>query len=88
MQVHKTIAFSWLLTTSLFAQRIEPDRIVTAAGDLMIQPVLHKIVYPFHYRCQNGFSDVEEFKKRVNDANPAIEVRLRNWYPAYESKNR
>lgn len=39
------------------------------------------IVYPYHYRGQGGLSDVDAFKKMVNDKNPKIEVRLRNWYP-------
>jgi L-ascorbate metabolism protein UlaG (beta-lactamase superfamily) len=41
-----------------------------------------KIVYPYHYRGQNGLSDVNEFKAKVEAKNPKIEVRLRNWYPA------
>lgn len=40
-----------------------------------------KVVYPYHYRGQNGLSDVNEFKKLVNQGNKNIEVRLRNWYP-------
>ena len=40
-----------------------------------------KIVYPYHYRGQDGFSDVEAFKKLVNAKNKNIKVRLRNWYP-------
>ena len=40
-----------------------------------------KIVYPFHYRGQGGFSDVNEFKSLVEAGNKKIEVRLRNWYP-------
>ncbi len=40
-----------------------------------------KIVYPYHYRGQNGLSDVESFKKSVNSGSTAIDVRLRNWYP-------
>jgi L-ascorbate metabolism protein UlaG (beta-lactamase superfamily) len=36
-----------------------------------------KIVYPFHHRG----SDIEAFKKLVNDGNATIDVRLRNWYP-------
>ena len=39
-----------------------------------------KIVYPYHYRGQGGFSDTDTFKKLVNDKNKNIEVRLRNWY--------
>lgn len=40
-----------------------------------------KIVYPYHYRGQNGLSDVNEFKRLVDDGHKKIEVRLRNWYP-------
>lgn len=40
-----------------------------------------KVVYPFHYRGREGFSDVEAFKALVQKGNPGIEVRLRNWYP-------
>lgn len=41
-----------------------------------------KIVYPYHYRGQNGLSDVNEFKKLVNAGDKNIDVRLKNWYPA------
>lgn len=41
-----------------------------------------KIVYPYHYRGQSGLSDVEGFKKLVNEGNKSIDVRLRNWYPS------
>lgn len=41
-----------------------------------------KIVYPYHYRGQGGLSDVEGFKKLVNEGNKSIDVRLRNWYPS------
>lgn len=50
-----------------------------AQGVLAFQP---KVVYPYHYRGQNGLSDVEAFKTAVNAGNSKIEVRLRNWYPA------
>lgn len=39
------------------------------------------IVYPYHYRGTNGLSDVDEFKKMVNDGDNKVEVRLKNWYP-------
>jgi len=35
------------------------------------------IVYPYHY----SGSDIQKFKCLVNEDNPNIEVRLRNWYP-------
>ena len=38
------------------------------------------IVYPYHYRGRPNMSNTELFKKLVNDENPDIEVRLRDWY--------
>ncbi len=39
------------------------------------------VVYPYHYRQPgNKLSDIELFKKLVNDKDPKIDVRLRNWY--------
>lgn len=43
-----------------------------------------KIVYPYHYKGKDGFSDVAAFKKKVEAGNSKIEVRLRNWYPGME----
>ena len=40
-----------------------------------------KIVYPFHYRGKNGFSNVKEFKNIVNSKNKNIDVRIKQWYP-------
>src|SRR5690606_24115954 len=53
------------------------DEKQAANGVLAFKP---KIVYPYHYRGQNGLSNVDEFKKLVNAGNKNIEVRLRNWY--------
>lgn len=39
-----------------------------------------RIVYPYHYRGQGGLSDVNAFKRQVEEGNKHIEVRLRNWY--------
>ena len=39
-----------------------------------------KTVYPYHYRGQGGFSDTGKFKALVNKENPAIDVRLKDWY--------
>ncbi|HEX8505452.1 MAG TPA: MBL fold metallo-hydrolase [Hymenobacter sp.] len=50
-----------------------------AQGVLAFKP---GIVYPYHYRGENGLSDVAAFKKTVNAANKKVDVRLRNWYPA------
>ncbi|WP_400191070.1 MBL fold metallo-hydrolase [Hymenobacter sp. B81] len=50
-----------------------------AQGVLAFKP---GIVYPYHYRGQNGLSDVNSFRKTVNAVNKRIDVRLRNWYSA------
>jgi L-ascorbate metabolism protein UlaG (beta-lactamase superfamily) len=50
-----------------------------AQGVLAFKP---GIVYPYHYRGENGLSDVAAFRKTVTAANKKIDVRLRNWYPA------
>jgi len=39
-----------------------------------------KIVYPYHYRGQNGLSDTGKFKELVNQQDPSIDVRLKDWY--------
>jgi L-ascorbate metabolism protein UlaG (beta-lactamase superfamily) len=38
-----------------------------------------KVVYPYHYRGQGGFSDIEKFKELVSE-NKEIEVRFLKWY--------
>ena len=54
---------------------------VKEAADAVLEfkPV---IVYPYHYRGQNGFSDVNAFKTLIEAGSKKIEVRLKNWYPA------
>lgn len=50
-----------------------------ADGVLAFKP---RVVYPYHYRNQDGsLSDVAHFKDLVNKGDPAIEVRLADWYP-------
>ncbi|MFC5194981.1 MBL fold metallo-hydrolase [Bizionia hallyeonensis] len=52
---------------------------IEAAADavLAFQP---KTVLPYHYRGKEGFSNVESFKKRINDQNKSIEVIQLDWY--------
>jgi L-ascorbate metabolism protein UlaG (beta-lactamase superfamily) len=40
-----------------------------------------KQVYPYHYRGQNGLSDVSAFKELVAKGDPAVRVELAQWYP-------
>jgi L-ascorbate metabolism protein UlaG (beta-lactamase superfamily) len=40
-----------------------------------------KAVYPYHYRGENGFSDVAKFKSLVEAGNPNIKVVQLDWYP-------
>ncbi len=39
-----------------------------------------RVVYPYHYRGQNGLSDVSAFKELVDKGKAGIEVRIRDWY--------
>lgn len=39
-----------------------------------------KIVYPYHYRGQGGFSDTQKFKTLINNGAASIDVRLKDWY--------
>jgi len=48
-----------------------------ASGVLAFRP---KVVYPYHYRGKEGFSDVALFQQLVHEGDPAIEVRLADWY--------
>ncbi len=43
-----------------------------------------KKVYPFHYRGQEGMSDVSEFEELVSAGDPDIEVVQLDWYPRGE----
>jgi len=39
------------------------------------------VVHPYHYRGQDGFADIEEFKKLVNERDPSITVDILDFYP-------
>ena len=39
-----------------------------------------KKVYPYHYRGEKGFSDINKFKELVEKENREIKVILENWY--------
>ena len=43
-----------------------------------------KIVYPYHYKEQDGLNDIEKFKDLISKDNPDIEVRIVDWYPKRE----
>lgn len=40
-----------------------------------------RIVYPYHYRGKDGFSDIESFKSAVISKSQEVQVRLKDWYP-------
>lgn len=52
-----------------------------AEGVLAFAP---RRVYPYHFRGQDGFADVEKFKELINAENKEIEVVLLDWYPNRE----
>lgn len=52
---------------------------ITQAADAVLE-FKPTIVYPYHYRGNPDFSDVEKFKELVTTKDSSIEVRLRDWY--------
>lgn len=50
-----------------------------AEGVLAFKP---KVVHPYHYRGQNGLSDIQKFKKLVEEKDTSISVQPLNFYPA------
>ena len=56
---------------------------IDAAADAVLA-FAPKQVYPYHYRGQDGLSDVARFAELVNDGNPDIEVVQLVWYPDLE----
>ena len=51
---------------------------VDAAADAVLE-FKPKVVFPYHYRGTDGFSDLDEFKALVAK-DPTIEVRVLDWY--------
>ncbi len=74
MRQLKNIDYAFVCMNLPFTMTVEQ----AASAVLDFRP---KVVYPFHYRGRPDFSDVEKFKSLVHTENPAIEVRLRDWYP-------
>lgn len=52
---------------------------IEAASDAVLE-FKPKQVYPYHYKGNNGFSDVKKFKSIVEKNSDNIEVQLLNWY--------
>lgn len=49
-----------------------------AEGVLAFKP---KVVHPYHYRGQDGLSDINKFKQLVESKDPKIKVELLDFYP-------
>ncbi len=53
---------------------------VTQAAEAVLE-FKPDVVYPYHYRGSEGFSDVNHFRDLVISGNDKIDVRLLDWYP-------
>lgn len=73
MRALKNIDMAFVCMNLPYTMTIEQ----AASGVLAFRP---KVVYPYHYRGEDGFSEVETFMKLVMGGDPTIEVRLENWY--------
>lgn len=52
-----------------------------ASAVLEFQP---KEVYPYHYRGQPDVSDINKFRKLVNEGDSSIKVVIMDWYPGVD----
>ena len=73
MRELKNIDIAFICMNQPYTMEVE----AAASAVLDFEP---KVVYPFHFRGQGGFSDVDKFKSLVEEKNKKIEVRLREWY--------
>ncbi|TWI85752.1 L-ascorbate metabolism protein UlaG (beta-lactamase superfamily) [Lacibacter cauensis] len=73
MRALKNIDIAFVCMNQPFTMTVQQ----AASAVLAFKP---KIIYPYHYRNMNGFSDTEEFKKIVSQSNSHLDVRIRNWY--------
>lgn len=53
---------------------------VEQAADAVVE-MEPRIVYPYHYRGQDGLSDVDRFERLVQAEGAEIEIRQLDWYP-------
>ncbi len=74
MKELKNIDFAFLCMNLPYTMDVDD----AAKAALIINP---NIIYPYHFRSQGGFSDLEKFKSLVAKKNKKIEVRVLDWYP-------
>jgi len=73
MRALKNIDFAFICMNLPYTMDIDQ----AASAVLEMKP---EVVFPYHYRGTDGFSDIEKFKQLV-EKNKTVEVRLLNWYP-------
>lgn len=72
MRELKDIDYAFICMNLPYTMTIEQ----AASAVLDMKP---KVVYPYHYRGGDGFSDIEKFKELVSE-NENIDVRFLEWY--------
>jgi|GEM_PF-223568 len=53
------------------------DEIQAAVGVAQMNPA---VVFPYHFRTPEGFSDVYEFKEKLAMLNTTVQVKILDWY--------
>ena len=81
MRTLKNIDVAFVCMNEPFTMTIQQ----AASAVLEFKP---KIIYPYHYRNKNGFTDILAFGNIINTKNNNIEVRTRNWYNEVSSANK
>ena len=58
----------------------QPYTMTVSAATNCVRAMRPRVVYPYHYRDQNGATTNAATFKQWLGADLVIEVRLRNWY--------
>ena len=78
MRELKNIDYAFVCMNLPYTMTVEQ----AASATLEFKP---KVIYPYHFRGKDGFSDIEKFNSLISvDKN--IEIRLLNWYKWYPNK--
>ena len=72
MRILRNIYYAFICMNLPYTMSVEQ----AASAVLEFKP---KVVFPYHYRGQDGMSDIKNFKELVSK-NKEIEVRLLDWY--------
>jgi L-ascorbate metabolism protein UlaG (beta-lactamase superfamily) len=67
------------IDTAIVAMNLPFTMSVDDAADAVAE-FSPRVVIPYHYRGREGFSDLDEFERLLNELNPSVLVERKEWY--------